>query len=174
VTPQFTPDRLQRRIAEFVAPQLAVDEGIWAILPDALTGMSWWFLIILIGVPAGIGGVMGAKAISGVLGAALVGGIAAGVVAAILFATFVRAVALVVTSNRVILVRRSSLTSRPASIDRSYARQSVSLADYRPGTLFGFLQLKVAGEPDLKLNTRRATRRAAEQVVAALRTTAPS
>lgn len=88
---------------QFVRPHLHVDEVILAMLPSSQAGP----LIPFEGVPSVLNSAAAAKLLS-------------------------KSVALVVTNQRILVIRRSRTTGHPESFDAQVPRQSVRLAGFRP------------------------------------------
>ena len=80
---------------------------------------------------------------------------------------WIRLKAVVVTNQRVFIVKRSTWLNRVEDVEASYARSEVSVTEFRPPTVWGKLVLSLRGSP-LKLNIHRIHAKQAEDVVNAL------
>lgn len=91
-----------------------------------------------------------------------------------LYIFWVKYLGVAVTSQRVVIVRRSKMTNRIKRVESTHARADVRVNEWEQGKLFSTLRLGLRDEA-LKLNVHRMHRAEGEQVVQALTTgeTAP-
>jgi hypothetical protein len=80
---------------------------------------------------------------------------------------WIRTLGIVVTDRRVILVKRSSLTTRVKGIQGAVPRSGVAVTDWHAANLWSRLVLSTPTGP-LKVNVHRMFRDGAQAVVAAL------
>jgi hypothetical protein len=77
---------------------------------------------------------------------------------------WIRLKAIVATNQRVLVVKRSTWLNRVQDVEAAYARNDVSVVEYRPPRVWGKLRLGLRGSP-LKLNIHRIHAKQAEQLV---------
>jgi hypothetical protein len=161
-------NRAQRGVAGFATPHLTAGERIEVIVPDVLSGISWFVFFVATAAPALVIGLVAGAVLRSVLLAGAFGGIVAGIMALVLLMTVAHTYALALTDQRLLFIRRSFWTGRPQSIDSHFPRQDVRLTDLRGGTLFGTFKLGLPGSAPVPLSFRRATRSAVLQLAAVL------
>ena len=80
-----------------------------------------------------------------------------------------RSHAIALTSQRLLVIRRSARSGQLGAIEGAYPRSAIRLIGYRPGTLFGSLKVDLAGESILSLSLLSSARRGAGQIADALK-----
>ena len=86
----------------------------------------------------------------------------------VIFLFWVRFVALVLTDQRVLVLKKSWLSGRPQSIAESHRRNEVRVLAYKAPTVWGKLTLAFSDGESVKLNVHRMDRDQLQQFVDAL------